>query len=156
MSSELVQGLLSLAYMILLVMCLNFQWLQMSLHSLCLLFVRSLVLRIFPCIPRCFHLLHAGSCRSIWNTLRTSLQVSIMHPRHHSSWTGTLLPFLFGYLFIDGRFYINDVTQQCRITALCLRPFSFFESIIILFFILDYFSKCRHLFFGTNLILLCL
>ena len=36
--------------------------------------------------------------------LWTSLQVSILHPRHHSSWTGLL-----GYFFIAGRFCINDV-----------------------------------------------
>ena len=53
----------------LIVMCLDFQWLQMSLRSLCLLFVRSLVLRIFPCILRCCHLLHVGYYRSIWKTL---------------------------------------------------------------------------------------
>ena len=120
-SSELIQGLL------------NFWWLQMSLRSLCLLSMRSLMLRILPCIPQ------------------TSL-----HPRHHSSWTGTLLPFLLGYLFIPGRFYINDLAQQCYITALCLRPLYFFESIIILLFILYYFSNCRHLFFGTSLILIFL
>ena len=40
--------------------------------------------------------------------LWTSLQVSILHPKHHSSWTG--LPFLLGYLFIARRFFINDVT----------------------------------------------
>ena len=39
--------------------------------------------------------------------LRTCLHVSILHPRHHSSWIG--LPFLLGYLFIAGRFFINDV-----------------------------------------------
>ena len=89
-SSELVQGLLSFAHMILLVMWLHFQWPQMSLSSLCLLSVRSLMLRTLTCI-----LLHFGSCRSIWKILRTSLQVSIPHPRHHSSWNGTLLPFFF-------------------------------------------------------------
>ena len=67
------------------VMFLNFQWLQMSLRSLCLLYVRILVLQILPCIPRHCCLLHAGSCRSIWKTLRCSLQVSIPHPRNHSS-----------------------------------------------------------------------
>ena len=103
-------------------MCLNFQWLQMSLRSLCRLSVRSLMLRILPCIPRCFHLMHARSCRSIWKTLQTSLQVSILHPRNHSSWTGTLIPFLLGYFFIAGRFCINYVAQQCHIIALCLRP----------------------------------
>ena len=56
--SELVQGLLSFAHMILPVMCLNSHWLWMPLHSLWLLFMRSLVLRIFPCVPWCFHLLH--------------------------------------------------------------------------------------------------
>ena len=59
--------------------------------------------------------------------LRTSLPISILHPRHHSSWTG--IPFLLG------RFYINDVTA---------------------FVILVSILKCRHLFFGTSLILLCL
>ena len=54
--------------------------------------------------------------------LRTSLQVSILYPRHHSSWTGTLLPFLIGYFFIAGRLYIIDVTQHCHITRVCLRP----------------------------------
>ena len=103
------------------IMCLNSHWLQMSLHSLCLLSVRSLVLWILPCIPRCLHILHAGSCISIWKTLWTSLQVSISHSRHHSSWTGNLLPFLLGFFFIARRFFINDVTQQCYITALCLR-----------------------------------
>ena len=56
-----------------------------------------------------FRLLHAWSCRSIWKTLQTSLQVSILHPRHHSSWTGTLLPFLLGYFFIDR----NALQQRC-------------------------------------------
>ena len=93
----------------------------MSLRSLCLLFVRSLVLRILPCIPRCCHILQVGSCRSIWKILRTSLQVLMLHSRHHSSWASTLLPFLLGFLFIAGRFFINDVTQLCYITALCLR-----------------------------------
>ena len=51
------------AHMILPIMCLNFQWLQMSLRSLCLLSVRILVLGIFPCIPRCFHLLDDGTFR---------------------------------------------------------------------------------------------
>ena len=40
--------------------------------------------------------------------LRTSFHVSILHPRHHSSWTS--LPFLLGYFFIAGRFFINYVT----------------------------------------------
>ena len=65
--------------------------------------------------------------------LRSSLHVSILHPRHHSSWTG--LPFLLGYFFIAGRFCINDVA-----------------AFVILFFILN----CHHLFFGTSFILLCL
>ena len=99
--------------MILPVMCLNFQWLQMSLCNLCLLSVRSLVLRILPCIPQCFHLLHVVSFRSIWKTLWTSLQVSIPHPRHHSSWTGTLLPFLLGYFFIAWK----ALHQWCRLTV---------------------------------------
>ena len=104
------------------VMFLNFQWLQMSLRILCLISVRSLVLWIFPCIPQCFHLIPTGSCKSIWMTLWTSLQVSMPHPRHHSSWTGTLLPFLLGYFFIVGRICINDVAHQCHITRVCLMP----------------------------------
>ena len=51
-----------------------------------------------------------------------------------------LLPFLLGYFFITGRFYINDVAQQSHITGVCMRPLAFFGSLIILFFILDYFS----------------
>ena len=39
--------------------------------------------------------------------LWTSLHVSILHPRHHSSWTG--LPFLLGDFFMAERFCINDV-----------------------------------------------
>ena len=74
---------------------------------------------------------HDGTCRSVWKILHTSLQVSILHPRHHSSWTG--LPFLLGYFFIVGRFCIKDVT-----------------TFIILFLI------CRHLFFKTSLFLLFL
>ena len=40
---------------------------------------------------------------------------------------------------------MNDVTQQCLITTLCLRPLSFCESIVILFFILDYFLELSSL-----------
>ena len=69
-------------------MCFNSYWIQMSLHSLCLLFVRSLILRILLCIPPCFHLLHDG-------TMNFSLGLDTV-PWHHSSWTG--------------RFCINDVT----------------------------------------------
>ena len=103
---------------------------------------------LFPCIPLCCHLLHNGSCRSIWKTLRTSLQVSEPHPRHHSSWSAgtlghSLLPFILGYFFIAGRLCINDVAQKCHITRVCLRPVSLFRSIVILFFILDYFSCPR-------------
>ena len=61
-------------------------WLQMSLCSLCLLFMRSLVLQILLCIPRCFHLLHDG-------TMNFSLGLDTA-PWHHYSWTG--LPFLLG------------------------------------------------------------
>ena len=65
------------------------------------------------------------------------------HPRHHSSWIHTLLPFLLGYFFIARRICINDVTQQFHITRVCLRPLSFFGSLVILFFILDDFSCPR-------------
>ena len=67
-------------------MCLNSYWMQMSLRSLGLLFVRSLMLRILVCIPRCFHLLHDG-------TMNFSSGLDTV-PWHHSSWTG--LPFLLG------------------------------------------------------------
>ena len=86
------------------VTCLKFQWLQMSLRILFLLSLRILVLGIFPCIPN------------------NSLQVSIPYLRRHSSWTGTLLPFLLVYLFIARRICINYVAQQCHITRVCLRP----------------------------------
>ena len=83
--------------------------LQMSLHSLCLLFMRSLVLRILLCIPRCFHLLHDGTMN-----LSSGLDTT---PWQHSSWTG--LPFLLSYFFMAGRFCINDVTTFI-IFILCL------------------------------------
>ena len=57
----------------------------------------------------------------------------------------SLLPFLLGYFFIARRICINDVTQQCHITALCLRPLSYFEGIVILFFILYYFLELSSL-----------
>ena len=117
--SKLVQGVLLFAHMSLSVMCLNSQWLQMSLCSLCLLSLRSRVLQILPCIPQ------------------TSLQVSILHLRHHSSWTGTLLPFLIGYFSIAGRICINDVTQQCHITWVCLRPLEV-SSYYLLFWIISW------------------
>ena len=92
------------------------------------------MLLIFHCIPRCCHLLDAGSCRSISKTLRTSLQVLIPHPRHHSSWIGALLPF--GYLFIAGRLCINDVAQHnyivfeasCFLWIILRLPFSLYSS----------------------------
>jgi len=67
-------------------MCLNSYWLQMYLRSLGLLFMRSLMLRILLCIPRCFHLLHDGTMN-----FSSGLDTA---PWHHSSWTG--LPFLLG------------------------------------------------------------
>ena len=81
-------------------MCLNSYWLQMSLRSLGLLFMRSLVLWILLCIPRCFHLLHDGTMN-----FSSGLDTT---PWHHSSWTG--IPFLLSYFFLSGRFCINDVT----------------------------------------------
>ena len=157
MSSELVQGLLSFAHMSLPIMCLNFWWLQMSLRSLCLLSVRSLMLWILPCIPQCCHLLHVGSCRSIWKTLRTSLHVLILHPIHYSSCTGTVLPFLLGHFLISWRICINDVAQRCHITRVCLRPLelsSYYSSFWIISWIVitcsleqvSSFSSCRRLY----------
>ena len=67
-------------------MCFNSYWLQMSLRSLGLLFVRSLVLWFLLCIPRCFHLLLDGTIY-----FSSGLDTA---PWHHSSWTG--LPFLLG------------------------------------------------------------
>ena len=57
--------------------------------------------------------------------------------RHHSSWTGTLLPFLIGYFSIAGRICINDVTQQCHITWVCLRPLEV-SSYYLLFWIISW------------------
>ena len=62
----------------------NSYWLQMSLRSLGLPFMRSLMLQILVCIPRCFHLLYGGTM-NFSSGLNTA-------PWHHSSWTG--LPFL--------------------------------------------------------------
>ena len=80
------------------------------------------VYAFFPWEASCYEYCMLDLCRSISKRLWTSLQVSMLHPRHHSSWTSTLLPFLLGYFFIAGRLCINDVTQQCHITTLCLRP----------------------------------
>ena len=55
----------------------------------------------------------------------------------------SLLPFLLGYFFIDGRICINDFTQLFHITGVCSRPLTFFGSLSILFFILDDFSCPR-------------
>ena len=46
----------------------------MFICRLCLLFVRSLMLWIFLCIPRCFHLLHDGTMNfsSSWYCVLTS------------------------------------------------------------------------------------
>ena len=87
--SKLIRGLLSFSHMILHVMCLNSHWMQMSLRSLCLL-----------CYESCL-LSHNVSIYYMME-LRTSLHVSILHPRNHSYWIG--IPFLLG------RFCINDVT----------------------------------------------
>ena len=123
-------------------MCLNIRWLQMSLHSLLLLFVRSLVLRIFPFIPWCCHLLHVGYCRSIWKTLQTFLQVSILHPRHQSSWK-LYSPSLSSCLLLHSW---NVLHQWCRTTMShnCI-VYETSWSLIILFFILDYFLNCHSL-----------
>ena len=136
---------------------LIFTWVYLSLSSTptrckCLFVVYAFFLWEASCYESCL----VSDDDSIYymmdlaNPLWNSLQVSILHLRHHSSWAGTLLPFLLVYFFIAGRFCINDVAQQCHITALFLRPIEFFESIIIFFFI------CPHLFFGTSLILLFL
>ena len=76
-SSELVQGLLSFAQIIMHVMWLYFQWLQMSLHSLCLV----------------SHDVSIYCMMELWN----SLHILILHPRHDSSWTFFLGLFLHGW-----------------------------------------------------------
>ena len=48
-----------------------------------------------------------------------------------------------GYFFIAGRICINDVTQQCHITRVYLKPLTFVGSFVILFFILNYLSCPR-------------
>ena len=97
----------------------------------CLFIVYAFFLWESSCYESCLvpHDVSIYCMMELW----TSLHVSILHPRHHSSWTG--LPFLLGYFFIAGRFCINDVA-----------------AFVILFFILN----CRHLFFKTSLILLFL
>ena len=65
----------------------------MFLRSLCPLFMRSLVLRILLCIPRCFHLLHDGTT----NFPSCSLDI-------------ILLELVFHFFLVAGRFCINDVT----------------------------------------------
>ena len=50
---------------------------------------------------------------------------------------GILPFFLLRCLFIAGRICINDVTQQCHITWVCLSYINFFRSHVIRFFILD-------------------
>ena len=111
-SSELVQGLLSFAHMILPIMCIyrGYKCLFIVYASCCESFLVSHDVSIY-CMME----------------LRNFLYRSILHPRHHSSWTGLS--------FVVGRFCINDVT-----------------AFIILFFILN----CCYLFFGTSLILLFL
>ena len=64
----------------------------------------------------------------------------------------SFLPFLLVYFFIAGRPCI-----KCRTTVSCNCIVSETSwSFVILFFILDYFLNCRHLFFGTSLILVFL
>ena len=52
-----------------------------------------------------------------------------------------LVSFVLGYFFIAGRICINDVTQLCHITRVCLRPLALFGCHVIPFFILDYSSS---------------
>ena len=134
------------------VMCINFQWLQVSLCSLCLLFEKphatniSLYPMMFPYTTCWILQIHMEDTTEFSSGLDTASQTSVFLNWYSPSLSSWLL----------GRLCINDVAQKCHITALCLRPLSFFESIVIFFFILDYFSNFRHLFFGTSLILLCL
>ena len=114
-SSKLVQGLLSFAHMIIHVMCIY-------IGCKCLFIV-------YASCYESFLVSHDVSIYCMME-LRTSLHVSILHPKHHSYWT-----FILGYFFMARRFCINDVTPY-----------------VILFFILN----CRYLFFRTSLILLCL
>ena len=94
---KLVQDLLSFAHMILPVMCI-------SSGYKCLFIVYA----------SCYEYFLVSHDVSIYYMmeLRTSLQVSILDPRHHSSWTGTLLPFLLSY-FLEGSstmMSLNSVT----------------------------------------------
>ena len=45
----------------------------------------------------------------------------------------SIIPFLLGYFFVIRRIYINDVTKQCHITRVYLRPLTFIGSLVILF-----------------------
>ena len=85
-----------------------------------------IVYAFFLCEASCYKYYLVTYCMlDIADPLRTSLQVSISHPRYHSSWIGILLPFILGYFFIAGRLCINDVSQQCHITGVSLRPLLF-------------------------------
>ena len=62
--------------------------------------------------------------------LWTSLQVSILHPRHHSSWTGTLPPFLLSY-FLEGS---SSMMSLCTVSEISsLKVSSYYSSSWILY-----------------------
>ena len=62
------------------------------------------VYAFFPWEALCYESFFVSHDVSIYcmMELQTSVHVSILHPRHHSSWAG--FPFLLGYFFIAGRF----------------------------------------------------
>ena len=100
-------------------MCLNSQWLQMSLRSLCLLSVRSLMLRILPWDVAIYCVLdlvdpygrHYGLPFRSRHCILDIIPLDQLELFDHFP-----LPFLLGYFFIAGRIYINDVAQQCHTT----------------------------------------
>ena len=93
----------------------------MIMHVMCIYSGCKCLFIVYASCYESFLVSHDVSIHSMME-LWTSLHVSIIRPRHHSSWTG--IPFLLRI------FYINDVTI-----------------LVILFSSLNY----RHLFFGTSL-----
>ena len=133
-------------------MCLNFQWLQMSLHSL-------------YCLSSCYEYFLVSHDVAIYSML----DLADPYGRYYG------LPFRARYRILDIillelvlslPFFLATSSQLEGSVSMMLHTVShnctmfetsfFFESVIVLFFILYYFSNCRHLFFETSLILLFL
>ena len=127
-------------------MSLNSHWLQMSLRSLFFLWEASCYeyfLVSHDVVIYCMLVLVDPYGRHYRLPFRSRHRILDIILLELVFFDHSLLPFLLVYFFIAGRLCINDVAQQCHITRVCLSPLSFFGSIVILFFILDYFSCPR-------------